>query len=581
MAIPISPGVYTKIIDLSTYVQAVPGTIGFVCILSDRGPDNAMTFVGGQDEFFKWFGRPDITTFGKQYGQGPYIANNHLSVSNSLYVLRCLPEEAEFSNLFLSFDSTAFSPSWDSTAIIDSTSKVVITESLTMQNTTRELNTSLEAILHTGRKRICYFRPIGRGDWYNSIGIRLTENANPEAVGVYILDIYQVMSDGGEEVIESFSISFDQYALDDSGESMFIEDVVNRYSEVLKCKASLENIHSFEEKRAIYSELDYSDAFSSDPVYLDNGSLGTLVKQSDAGRTIVDGGVATNVLAQGYLGLLLKSVNDNLPSGEDDYCEEVTDLENIYYTIVYDAGYPNDVKTSVYQLVDRIRRDCVAILDNGDNPTFNLAMAEKASKHSFNSRYCAMYESYNKVYDVFTGRDIWVSPVYHMATLIPLNDMMYEIWYPVAGFNRATIGEIKELRYNPKLGQRDQMYLAQINPIVKFNVGYTVWGQLTMQARPSKLQDLHAMRTVLYIKRALEQYLKFFIFEFNDEQTWDAIKQDISPFLEYIRSLRGLKSFNVEVGATDYELKAKICHVNVMLEPTPIIEKIMLNLYIK
>ena len=85
MAIPISPGVYTKIIDLSTYVQAVPGTIGFVCILSDRGPDNAMTFVGGQDEFFKWFGRPDITTFGKQYGQGPYIANNHLSVSNSLY----------------------------------------------------------------------------------------------------------------------------------------------------------------------------------------------------------------------------------------------------------------------------------------------------------------------------------------------------------------------------------------------------------------------------------------------------------------------------------------------------------------
>ena len=34
MAIPISPGVYTKIIDLSTYVQAVPGTIGFICIIS-------------------------------------------------------------------------------------------------------------------------------------------------------------------------------------------------------------------------------------------------------------------------------------------------------------------------------------------------------------------------------------------------------------------------------------------------------------------------------------------------------------------------------------------------------------------
>ena len=77
------------------------------------------------------------------------------------------------------------------------------------------------------------------------------------------------------------------------------------------------------------------------------------------------------------------------------------------------------------------------------------------------------------------------------------------------------------------------------------------------------------------------RYKALKVVEFNDEQTWDAIKQDISPFLEYIRTLRGLKSFSVEVGATEYELKAKICHVNVMLEPTPIIEKIMLNLYIK
>ena len=592
MAIPISPGVYTKIIDLSTYVQAVPGTIGFVCLLSEKGPDNALTFVGGQDELFKMYGRPDITTFGKQYGQGLYVANNHLSVCNSLFVLRCLPTDAEFSNLFLSYDSTALLAG-------DTTSSVfIVTESLDSMNSTKELNTALDAVLPTGRKRICYFRSIGRGDWYNSIGIRLTENANPEAVGVYIFDVYQIMSDGGVEVIESFSISFDQFALDDSGESMFIEDVVNRYSQVLKCKTNLDSIHTVEEDRGwnlstqtyAHSRISYSQPFVDDPntlstdegvKYLENGSLGTLVTISEtSGRTIVNTTVATQILSQGYLGLIQKSVNDDLQPDEDDFCEEVTDTENIYYTIVYDAGYPDNVKTSIYQLVDRLRRDCVAILDNGDNPSFNQALAAKQN-HLYNSRYCAMYESYNKVYDAFTGRDIWVSPVYHMATLIPLNDMMYEIWYPVAGFNRATIGEIKELRYNPKLGQRDQMYLAQINPIVKFNVGYTVWGQLTMQVRPSKLQDLHAIRTVLYIKRALEQYLKFYIFEFNDEQTWDAIKQDISPFLEYIRTLRGLKSYSVEVGATEYELKAKICHVNVMLEPTPIIEKIMLNLYIK
>jgi phage tail sheath protein FI len=120
-----------------------------------------------------------------------------------------------------------------------------------------------------------------------------------------------------------------------------------------------------------------------------------------------------------------------------------------------------------------------------------------------------------------------------------------------------------------------------LKPNVKFNVGYTVWGQLTSQRRPSKLQDIHAVRTVLYIKRALEQFCKFYVFEFNDAQTWGQISSAIGPFLEYIKRARGLSSYGVSVGATKYELKIKTCHVDVMLEPTPIIEKIQLNLFIK
>jgi hypothetical protein len=560
MAIPISPGVYTKIIDLSTYVQAIPGTIGFVVILSKKGRDNELIFVSSQDDFASEFGRPNITEFGKQFGQGPYICMNFLAVCSSLYVIRALPDDAWYSNLFLV-------TSEDSTASVE-------VKNFSSQNSVAELETTLRTQFTEGSALmtpVVYFRAIGRGDYYDGIGIRLTPHVNPLVVDIVVLDVYEIMSDGDEVIVETFEVSFDDTLLDESGESVYIEDVLNKYSKYLRCNVNFAGIKIVEDRG-----LDITHPFGSpNSIHLDGGSDGSLLNiDSTTGKVVVNSTTAIQVLTQAYAGLIINPVTS---LAEDN----VYDLDNIYFTLVWDPGYPSDVKTQISYLAYGQRRDCVAILDNGDNPTANLALTARLNDQDFNNFYTALYEPYTKVYDMYTGRDIWVSPVYHMSSMIPLNDELYEIWYPSAGFNRGTIDKIKDMRYNCKLGDRDRFYLSQLNPIVKFNVGYTVWGQLTSQKRPSKLQDLHAVRTVLYIKRALEQYCKFFIFEFNDEQTWSQIRADITPFLEYVKRARGLSSYEVEVGATEYELKAKICHVDVVLEPTPIIEKIMLNLYIK
>jgi phage tail sheath protein FI len=125
------------------------------------------------------------------------------------------------------------------------------------------------------------------------------------------------------------------------------------------------------------------------------------------------------------------------------------------------------------------------------------------------------------------------------------------------------------------------MYLKQLNPIVKFSAGYVVWGQLTSQARPSALQDLNIVRLVLYCKRALEQFCRFFIFEQNDPITWGQVSSNITAFLEAIKNRRGLDSYSVEVGASDYERKTKKFHVNVRLQPTRVVEQIELNFFIE
>ena len=654
MAQHVSPGVFTKIIDLSQFVQAVPSTIGFMCALTEKGEDNTLKFIGSRADFIAEFGEPNIVTYGKNYGQGPYMAYNYLGESGALYFIRCLSDDAAYSNIRLDavFGAT------------DTTSDIQVTfvDSL---NSETEIKTNLSLDTVPPRYPVCTLYPIGRGQWYNSLGVRITEVANPTLWDQYIIDIYERQSDGEDEIVESFEISFDPTAKDPAGDSMWIVDVLNTYSSVLRAEMELpsgvyssgydvavrvydkdvgtvsttltsgtasitdskqdfsdwdtspeagsaayvisakdakgieiwgwlgassgidgETVNVFTERVLTggiqswngnvsdfdpTSEIEYrikksfnsfAEPFiSSEPVPMRKGSDGSLL--DSAGD--LDTAEATTLLAQGYAGLI-----------DDD----VLDTENIYFSMVFDGGYPTDVKTQISTLV-QTRRDSVAILDNGDNASFTTSIATRNNTHTFNTYFVALYESYNKIFDVFTGQDAWFSPVYHMSYILPRNDNVAEIWFAAAGFNRAAIDTIKELRFNPRLGERDQMYLKQLNPIVKFNPGYVVWGQLTSQARPSALQDLNIVRLVLFVKRAFEEFCRFFIFEQNDAVTWSQVSTQLVEFLEIIKQKRGLYSYSVEVGATDYERKTKRFHVNVTLEPTRVVEQIELNFFIK
>ncbi len=663
----VSPGVFSKIIDLSTFVQAVPSTIGFLCGYTNKGRDNELIFVGSRAEYISEFGEPNITDFGKNYGQGPYIAYNYLGESGSLFWIRALPDDAAYSHLridskMLTGDSSAsIFLSYDDSPIEDKD----------------ELRSSLLA--SAGVEPVGILYPIGRGSFYNQIGVRLTVHSNPTLDGIYVLDIYEKQSDGEDVIIESFEVSFSPTARDNAGDSVWITDVLAVYSSVLRCDmvqkvlsgepvysdgyelvvrtfdkevgtvtveltagfATITDIKqdfvdwetdpetgnaeyvviakdargneiygwlgasggtdgeeinvfpervltgasqgwsgtgfaSFDVDSTVTYEIKKSYASlaepftSSEPVPLRKGSDGSLF---DAAGDL-DPMVAETLLEQAYSGLL------SSPDYGGGYVDEVLDPESIYFSLVYDAGYPSDVKTAIVTLC-QTRRDCVCILDNGDNASVEDSLDTRLGSHLYNTYFAALYESYNKVSDVFTGADVWFSPIFHMAYIIPRNDNVSELWFAPAGFNRASIASIKELRFNPRLGQRDQMYLKQLNPIVRFAQGYTVWGQLTSQAKASALQDVNIVRLVLYVKRAIEQFCRFFIFEQNDPITWGQVSGAIVDFLEVIKKKRGLTEYSVEVGASDYEQKTKKFHVNIILTPTRTVEQIEVNFFIQ
>lgn len=651
----VSPGVYTKIIDLSTYVQVVPSTIGCICALTKKGEDNTLKLVSSRSALVSEFGEPDITDYGKNYGQGLYCAYNYLGESGALYFMRCLPDDASFANLKInvSLDDS------DSTASIE----LAYVDS-NEASTIAELQTALAASAPT--YPLCILYPIGRGEYYNALGVRITEHANPMYNGIYVLDIYEKQSDGTDVIIESFEVSFDPTAVDTAGDSIWITYVLETYSSVLRALMELSS-GAYTEGYNLVGKIYDKDIGTVSAVETAGSASITDNKQDfSAWDSALTGNATYMVIAKdgtgnkiyGWLGDIPAGATDNetinvynardlttavqswlgetasfnfsstityevkksstgvdtaftssepvpLKKGSDGNIKnadgtlnttnattllsnayygtvdtDILDTEEVYFTIVFDCGYPSDVKTKVSSLATT-RRDCVAILDNGDNATYSAAESSRKNVNVFNNFYTALYEPYNKVYDAFTGQDVWFSPIYHMSYLIPRNDSVAEVWYAVAGFNRAAIENIKELRYNAKLAERDNMYLMQLNPIVKFSNGYTVWGQLTSQAKPSAMQDLNVVRLVLYCKKALEEYCRYFIFEQNDAITWNAVAGDVNDFLAQVQRKRGLDSYDVEVSATDYEKKRKTFHVNVTLYPTRSVEQIDLSFFIK
>lgn len=405
------------------------------------------------------------------------------------------------------------------------------------------------------------FYPTGRGSWYNNVAIKLTESSEyAEQFNCYNLDVYEKTAEGEYVIVESFLVSMDENAVDFSNESLFIEDVLERYSEILRAKVS----------ETIDPNIDWSQPFAS-YLNLANGDDGELFDETTG---YLDWASATQLLVKGYSGTLVNPETNEMNN-------EITDPDCLLFSVVFDAGYPTEVKDAIVDLCDA-RTDCFGFLDNGDNPTASAALQAREEEHTYNNFRVALFEMYTKVYDAYTGKYHWMSPIYHFAQTFAKTERDYDLWWPAAGLTRGVISGIKDIRYKLVGGYKDQFKLNQLNPIMRWsNGGDCFWGNSSTQRRPSALQNIHVVLTLLYIKRTLEWNLKYYVYDLNDQYTWELIKGNVNSFLGELRSRRALEWFKVNVFANEYDKKINRCQVQVDLKIVGAIEVISITLSVQ
>ena len=140
---------------------------------------------------------------------------------------------------------------------------------------------------------------------------------------------------------------------------------------------------------------------------------------------------------------------------------------------------------------------------------------------AINSSYAAVCWPWVQVFNYYAAADEWYDPAIFAARQCVFTDAVAEPWFAPAGLNRGMVPGINDVYARPTQEERDLMYGYRncINPIVQFadTDGFCVWGQKTMQRRPTALDRVNVRRLMFYIEKQLKSRSRALLFEPHDE----------------------------------------------------------------
>ena len=94
--------------------------------------------------------------------------------------------------------------------------------------------------------------------------------------------------------------------------------------------------------------------------------------------------------------------------------------------------------------------------------------------------------------------------------------------------------------------ERDLLYDNKINPIATFpNTGVCIWGQKTLQERPTALDRINVRRLLIALKKFIASSSRYLVFEQNTLDTRARFLNIVNPYLESVQSRQGLHAFRV------------------------------------
>lgn len=169
-----------------------------------------------------------------------------------------------------------------------------------------------------------------------------------------------------------------------------------------------------------------------------------------------------------------------------------------------------------------------------------------------NTSYAAAYANWGKVYDTASDGNVWIPMSGVLATTYANTDSNYYCWYAPAGPDRGILTTIIDLALSPKQKERDQLYKISLNPIYQDpNMGYVVFGQKTLQSKPSSFDRINVRRLFLYLEKSTYKTIKWFLFRNNTYSTRMAIVNTLDPIFRNVLNNEGMYDYRLVCSETN------------------------------
>ena len=275
----------------------------------------------------------------------------------------------------------------------------------------------------------------------------------------------------------------------------------------------------------------------------------------------------------------------SLSSGSVAYAKHIAALSNadeFDINMVVTPGVirrlHTSVVTSVLDMVEE-RNDCFYIMDStAVNDAVSLVTTQAGD---VDSNMAATYYPWIKTIDVNTNKLITVPPSVLLPGVFAANDRVAAEWFAPAGLNRGgLIGAVSVLNRLTQ-SEKDTLYEAKVNPIVQFpGQGIVVFGQKTLQDKPSALDRINVRRLLLTVRKYIASTSRYLVFEQNTSTTRNRFLNIVNPYLESIQQRQGLYAFRVVMDDTNNTpdvIDRNIMKGAIYLKPTKTAEFIQID----
>lgn len=168
----------------------------------------------------------------------------------------------------------------------------------------------------------------------------------------------------------------------------------------------------------------------------------------------------------------------------------------------------------------------------------NTSIATSSSYYFMDGNWKQRYDKYNDI-------QRWVPCNADCAGLKAKAEVENDIWWNGSGYNRGLLKNCTKLAWNPQDTYMGMIYKKNINPIISDGGAFVVLGDKTGLTKPSAFDRVNVRYLFNTLKKRIANYLKYGLFEFNDEFTREQLKSQVEVFLTFIKGRRGIEDFHV------------------------------------